>query len=177
MQATIRQATLADAEVATAISKQNFAESFGASYRPADLADFLAENYSLECHQTWLANNQYALFLLEIDGAQLGHALVGPCGLPHADVTSADGELKRLYVLKHAHGKGLGSKLLKTALSWLEKDGPRTLWLGVWSENFGGQKLYQRHGFERAGEYYFQVGASADFEFIFRRKKEIVSPR
>ncbi len=169
MQATIRHATLADAKIATEISKQNFTESFGASYPSADLADFLAQNYSLERHQEWLANSQYALFLLEFEGALLGHALVGPCGLPHADVKSADGELKRLYVLKHAQGSGLGSKLLKTGLKWLEKDGPRTLWLGVWSENFGGQKLYRQHGFERAGEYYFQVGASADFEFIFRR--------
>lgn len=169
MLATIRQATLADAKIATEISMRNFAESFGASYPPADLADFLSQNYSLERHQEWLANSQYALFLLEFEGALLGHALVGPCGLPHADVTTADGELKRLYVLKQAQGKNLGNKLLKTALNWLEKDTPRTLWLGVWSENYGGQKLYRRHGFERAGQYYFHVGKSADFEFIFKR--------
>jgi ribosomal protein S18 acetylase RimI-like enzyme len=59
--------------------------------------------------------------------------------------------------------------LLKTALDWLEKDGPRTLWIGVWSENFGAQKLYERMGFVKAGEYFFPVGEVRDLEFVLRR--------
>ena len=40
---------------------------------------------------------------------------------------------------------------LRTALGWLERDGPRTLWIGVWSENYGAQRFYARHGFEIVG--------------------------
>ena len=60
-------------------------------------------------------------------------------------------------------------QLLETALAWLEHDGPRTLWLGVWSENFGAQRFYARYGFEKAGEYLFPVGDTHDLEFILRR--------
>ena len=166
---TIRQATLAEASLAADVSRRNFTQSFGASYPPADLAAFLSQSYSLAQHEAWLADSRYALFLLDQGGELLGHALVGPCGLPHIDVKPGDGELKRLYVLKKAHGAGLGTQLLDTALAWLLKNGPLTLWLGVWSENFGAQKLYQRYGFKRAGEYHFEVGGTRDFEFIYKR--------
>jgi hypothetical protein len=42
------------------------------------------------------------------------------------------------------------------------------IYLGVYSENLRAIKFYNRFGFERAGEYYFEVGDCRDFEFIFR---------
>ena len=34
------------------------------------------------------------------------------------------------------------------AVTNLELVGPRTIWLGVWSENFKAQRFYAKHGFE-----------------------------
>ena len=69
------------------------------------------------------------------------------------------------------HGlHGIGDALLRLALAWLERDGPRTLWISVWSENFGAQRFYARHGFTFAGEYEFIVGAQRDREFMYRRQ-------
>ena len=50
------------------------------------------------------------------------------------------------------------------------RDGPRTLWIGVWSENHGAQRFYARHGFVHVGEYEFPVGRVRDREFILRRE-------
>ena len=46
-----------------------------------------------------------------------------------------------------AQGLGLGTKLLKISLDWMEAhtDGP--LWIGVWSGNEKAQKLYAAYGF------------------------------
>jgi len=89
--------------------------------------------------------------------------------VPASEVTPGCGELDRLYLLAGAQGGGLGSRLLGEALAWLEKDGPRRLWIGVWSENLGAQRLYARHGFEVVGTYEFIVGETRDREFIMRR--------
>ena len=97
--------------------------------------------------------------LLELDGVAVGHAAAGPCGLPHAEVQPGDGELKRLYLIKDQQSCGWGSRLFETALAWLEREGPRTLWLGVWSENFGAQRFYARYGFSKVGTYEFPVGS------------------
>jgi len=89
--------------------------------------------------------------------------------LPHPDVAPGDGELKRLYVRADAQGGGTGAQLFEQALAWLERDGPRTLWISVWSENYGAQRFYARYGFAHAGEYAFIVGQQRDREFIYRR--------
>ena len=101
--------------------------------------------------------------------APIGYVTACPAHLPHPDVAPGDGEIQRLYILQGHQGGGRGTLLFETALEWLERDGPRTLWIGVWSENYGAQRFYARHGFEIVGEYSFMVGNHADRELITRR--------
>src|SRR5262249_21140061 len=85
------------------------------------------------------------------------------------EVTPACGELDRLYMLRDHQGGGVGTRLIEEVFAWLEKDGPRRLWIGVWSENLGAQRLYARYGFEKVGTYDFVVGETRDYEFILSR--------
>ena len=101
--------------------------------------------------------------------APIGYVTACPAHLPHPDIAPGDGEIQRLYILQGHQGGGRGTLLLNTALEWLERDGPRTLWIGVWSENYGAQRFYARHGFEIVGDYSFMVGDHADYELITRR--------
>ncbi|MDG2530589.1 GNAT family N-acetyltransferase [Caulobacter endophyticus] len=169
MSTTLRRAVAEDAETLSALGARTFTETFAHLYPPKDLATFLAYAYGLERTRADLAHPDKATWILELDGQAIGYALAGPCDLPHPEVRDGDGELKRIYVLKDHQGGGRGSLLLNTALDWLEKDGPRPLWIGVWSENHGAQRLYGRMGFEKAGEYFFPVGEIQDLEFILRR--------
>ena len=165
----IRRATPADAEVLSGLAARTFTETFGHLYPDEDLQAFLADAYAVDKQRIILAHPDYAVWLLEEDGVAIGHAAAGPCGLPHPEVQPGDGELKRLYVLREHQNGGRGGRLFEAALAWLLRDGPRTLWIGVWSENFGAQRFYARHGFERVGEYKFPVGRVLDDEFILRR--------
>ncbi|KAB7772266.1 GNAT family N-acetyltransferase [Xanthomonas maliensis] len=171
----IRRATLDDAAAVARIATATFTETFGHLYPEQDLRDFLIETFSVERAQIVLGHPNYAIWLLEHEGVAIGHAAAGPCGLPHAEVRPGDGELKRLYLLKQYQSCGWGSRLFETALQWLERDGPRTLWIGVWSENFGAQRFYARYGFVQVGEYDFPVGATVDREFILRREPRLSS--
>jgi diamine N-acetyltransferase len=166
---TTRRAGPGDAEALVAIGRATFAETFGHLYPPDDLAAFLADAHSLTRACADLADPAKAVWLVEADGAVVGYAVAGPCHLPHPEVTPTCGELERLYLLASHQGGGAGARLLAEALAWLEKDGPRRLWIGVWSENFGAQRLYVRHGFAQVGTYEFVVGATRDHEFILRR--------
>jgi len=166
---SIRRAGPGDARALATLGAQTFTESFGQLYSAQDLQAFLEQSHVPAAYERLLADDAYALWLADIDGIAVGYALAGPCGLPHVDARPGDGELKRLYLLASAQGHGIGAKLLEQALAWLERDGPRTLWISVWSENFGAQRFYARYGFEHAGEYAFIVGEQHDREFIYRR--------
>ena len=165
----IRRAGPADAEALSRIGAETFVETFGHLYPPEDLAAFLEAAYGLDKTRRDLADPAKAAWLVEVDGEAVGHALAGPCDLPHDEVKPDCGELKRLYVLRRLQGDGTGSRLLAETLAWLERNGPRRLWIGVWSENLGAQRLYGRMGFEKVGEYEFAVGRVLDREFILRR--------
>lgn len=166
----IRRATVDDAMVLSDLASRTFTETFGHLYPAEDLSAFLADAYAVEKQRVILAHPDYAVWLLQDEGVAVGHAAAGPCGLPHADVAKGDGELKRLYVLASHQNGGWGGRLFAEAERWLLKDGPRTVWIGVWSENFGAQQFYERQGFSRVGGYKFAVGNTLDDEFILRRE-------
>ena len=187
----IRRATPDDANALSALASRAFSETFGHLYREDDLSAFLHEAYAPDVLRAELADPDRATWLLfpgsapsGPDGpcgpddadcpegagqAPGGYASARPAALPHAAVRPGDGEVQRLYVLSGHQGNGRGSALLATALHWLEREGPRPVWLGVWSGNPGAQRLYERHGFSRVGEYAFMVGSHADHELIYRR--------
>ena len=165
----IRRAGPADAEALAAFGRATFAETFGHLYPPQDLTAFLTEAHSLARARADLADPAKAVWLVEAGDEVVGYALAGPCKLPHPEVTPACGELERIYVSASHQGGGVGVRLLEQALAWLEKDGARRLWIGVWSQNHGAQRLYARHGFTKVGAYEFAVGQTRDHEFILRR--------
>ena len=195
----IRRATPADAEALSTLSRTCFTQTFGHLYAPSDLDAFLDEAYSPTVLRAELEDPERATWLLfedsvdeagvplssgghpgtpepgdeapasSVSQAPIGYVTACPAHLPHPDVAPGDGEVQRLYILQGHQGGGRGTALLRTALDWLERDGPRTLWIGVWSENYGAQRFYARHGFEIVGDYSFMVGNHADHELITRR--------
>lgn len=170
---TIRRASPADAQALSSIAIRTFIEAFGHLYPDEDLQHFINDSYAPEKLAMALADEDCAIWLLEDDGEAVGYAFAGTCGLPHAEVAACDGELKRLYVLRRVQNGGWGGRLFETVLQWLQRDGPRTLWIGVWSKNVDAQRFYARYGFTRAGEYQFPVGRVRDDEFILRRPAAI----
>ncbi len=173
---TIRRANVDDAGVLSALGARTFSETFSHLYDPEDLSAYIAEAYSVETTQRDLADLRRALWLVEDGGEAIGYALAGRCELRHAGVTPDCGELKRIYFVQGRQGGGLGRRLLNEVLAWLQSEGPRSVWIGVWSENFGAQRFYARHGFEQVGEYGFKVGRTVDRDFILRRPGNTFQP-
>lgn len=166
----MRPAGPADAAALQAIGRLTFTETFGSLYPPADLDHFLETAHGLARIRADLTDPAKKAWLVEAGGQAIGYALAGPCKLPHPGVTADCGEVERLYLARGWQGGGLGSRLLAAALAWLEGEGLRPIWIGVWSENLGAQRLYARHGFEVVGSYEFEVGETRDHELIMLRR-------
>lgn len=165
----IRRASAADAGTLSALSRDTFVETFGHLYAPEDLRDYLDASYAPARYAAQLDEQGCAVWLLEDGTRAVGYAMAGPCKLPHADVRAGDMELMRLYVRRDFQNGGHGARLFARAMDWIAANGPQACWLGVWSENLGAQRFYQRQGFDRVGEYLYEVGTARDLEFIFRR--------
>ncbi|MDY6945743.1 MAG: GNAT family N-acetyltransferase [Pseudomonadota bacterium] len=166
---TIRRATADDAAAAAQVGAATFVETFGHLYPPEDLQAFLEKNHSQEHWSQTLTDPNRAIWLVEHEnGRTIGFLVAGACKLPVPDLEPDAGEIQQLYVHAEFHNLRLGSRLMSAGLEWLEAQGRRPVYIGVWSENYGAHRFYGRYGFSKVGEYGFPVGQTVDREFILK---------
>ena len=165
----IRLAGRDDAPALADLGAVTFTEAFGTFYSPENLALHLATMHSQAAHARVLQDPDARVWLAADEkGEAVGYAVAGRCELPVTNLEATAGELKQIYVRASHQMHHLGSKLMRAALDWLEeKYAP--LYIGVWSQNTGAQRLYARHGFQKVAEYQFRVGQHLDHEFILKR--------
>jgi ribosomal protein S18 acetylase RimI-like enzyme len=166
----IRRVTSAEVALLAELASTTFVETFGHLYPRVDLEDFLATAMAPKAYASLIRDPGAATwFAVAADGYPVGFAVAGDCKLPVPGLEPGAGEIRNLYVRGTHQKHRLGTRLLETALEWLEARGPAPLYVGVWSENHGAQRLYGRYGFAKIGEYEFPVGRQRDREFILKR--------
>lgn len=165
---TVAVAELADVPDLAFLGRQTFAETFGHLYTEEDLGLFLGQSHDEAVYaQAVKAPDTGVWIARDGQGAPLAYCVAGPNGIPAPNAPAEAGELKRLYVRQEGQGRGLGKKLLAQGLDWLRANGFAPLYISVFSENIGAQRLYAAYGFSKVGEYKYMVGNHADREFIF----------
>jgi ribosomal protein S18 acetylase RimI-like enzyme len=168
--ATVRRANVNDAEALARIASGTFVQTFGHLYPPEDLQAYLSETFAVaRCREQLADSTKGVWFAMLGQEEPAGFIVVGPCKLPVENLEPTAGEVQQLYVQSKYHNLRLGSRLMDTALDWFAAEGRTPLYVGVWSENLGAQRLYGRYGFRKIGEYGFPVGKTIDREFILKR--------
>lgn len=172
----IHPATRTDAGVLAELAAATFVETFGHLYPPADLTAFLAEARCAARYARLLDDPTVFVGLVMTgehaaggQGIAAGYVVAGGCKLPVANLEPSAGEIRELYLRAGQQNRGLGSRLLTSALAWLGTRQRAPIYLGVWSGNSGAQRFYRRFGFEKIGEHDFPVGRQKDREYILRR--------
>ncbi|PKP83620.1 MAG: N-acetyltransferase [Alphaproteobacteria bacterium HGW-Alphaproteobacteria-18] len=164
---TVRNAAPGDLAALTALSQKTFIDKFGPLYTPEDLATFLQESHGEAAYQAYLADPENFIRVAEDHTGKLGaYLLCSPLSLPAESALPGAVELKRLYVDSPLQGRGLGSRFVDEALAWARQRGAPEMYLSVFSENEGAQRLYARYGWEKVGEFMFPVGRHEDLEFL-----------
>lgn len=165
----LRTATVDDAVQLQVFSRRTFAETFAESNSPEDLETYLEERLSFEQISAELCNPESIFILAESAGELLAFAKVN-WGTAQTVARGAHSfELERLYVVKHAKGKGLGSILMEWALNQARANGAEELWLGVWEHNLEAREFYARHGFSEVGSHIFTLGSDAQTDLILAK--------
>lgn len=165
-----RDATLADADALAAIGRATFVQTFGAGYRAEDLNAFLDRDHTTVAALKYLGTPDTHVRFVEEEGAVAGYAMLAPSGLPFAEEGRRAIEVKRFYLLRPLHGRGVADALMQWALARaaaLEYD---DVVLSVFSDNERAKRFYARYGFEEVGAYVFMVGEQADDERVWRKR-------
>ena len=164
----LRPATLDDAAALAALGRDSFCAAFEDLYRPEDLAIFLQQAYSVPAVAEEIASPECIHRLAEdADG------LIGFCKLRHPSWYAEHSDarnpiaLGQLYTAPDRTGSGIGAALMEWTLAEARQRGCDAIQLSVYSENFGGQRFYQRYGFTKIADIDFWVGEQRDAEFLY----------
>jgi ribosomal protein S18 acetylase RimI-like enzyme len=170
----IRPATLDDAPALSRLGAATFRDTFDRANTPADMARYLADAFTPEQQAAEIADPAGAVLLADDSGGSgdaelLGYAHLLSGQAPDAVRGTAPIELKRLYVARAWHGRGVAQALMDAALDAARARGAQTLWLGVWERNPRAVAFYAKYGFVRVGEHTFVLGGDAQTDWLFAR--------
>lgn len=172
MSAIIRKAQKADVTQLSELAKTTYANAFGHSLNPADLAAHLDNNLSETCCEEFL--DEDTVLVAERDGRLIGFIQIG-VAWPETDdddFSPEDAELRRVYVLSEFQSQGIGRNLIDAAFEEPRFAAARDIYLDVWEDNRRAQKLYESYGFRTIGKRAFHVesGAATGFDLIMIRR-------
>ncbi len=161
----IRAAVPNDAGALALVGGATFLETFAGVHTGAEIVAHCAEAHSVAAYEALLRGGAEA-WVAETagTGAVLGYAVLSGPRLPGAG--EGDLELKRIYTLSVLHGGGAGRALLEACVGRARERGARRVMLGVFSENARAIAFYRRAGFERVGEYRFDVGGTGYLDWV-----------
>ena len=160
MQPIIRRVTLDDAPTLSVLSAATFYDTFTGTCTEKDMQEFLQDYFSLKQVKLELRNKNDFYFFAEIEGKPIGYLRIMEdySNFPLMKKWKAL-ELKRLYVNKDFHGKGIAQVLMQFAIDFATKYQYEVLWLGVWEHNYRAKKFYEKAGFLDSGyTHHFPIG-------------------
>ena len=155
----IRQAALADVAALSALACETYADAFGASITPEDLATQLRKTRTPAAFRAAMVENTILIALIA-DNA-VGYVHICDLTLPVASAVAGDQQIDALYVKPGHQGQGIGGKLLGAALALPRLRRSAHVYLDVWKENSRAVALYRRFGFKAVGTHVITVGGCA----------------
>ena len=166
----IYQATEKDTKVLAQLGAETFTATLGHFYACEGLDAFLKEAHEVQTYERLISSGTHSVWRAVTEtGDAIGYSVADPLSLPVENTAAGALELKRLYVKSRLQSQGLGDRFRSTFFNWAEQYANSELYLGVYAENYAAQRFYQRHGFQKVGNYLFPVVRHRDLEFIYKR--------
>lgn len=151
-----------DAETLSELSRQTFYDTFTGTCTEDDMQQFLDEYFNLEQVKKELADENDLYFFAETDNKPVGYLRLKEdySSLPLMLQWKAM-ELKRIYISKEYHGKGIAQALMEFTINYSIENNYEVIWLGVWEHNERAKKFYSKYGFTDSGHtHLFPIGST-----------------
>ncbi len=148
MTITVRQATLTDAELISALNAD--VQAIHASALPGRFKPPGPESFPTAEAAALLANSDNFAFLADVDRAAAGYAYAEVVRRAETSLTHAYEAvyLHHISVRPEYRRQGVGSALLSAVRAFGHGLGIKLLILDVWSFNEDARAFFQRHGFD-----------------------------
>jgi len=166
---TLKKLTPADAETLLLLSRKTFFDAFYHLNHPDDMEAYAQKAFTVEKLQNELNDTNSEFYFVMLQNETAGYLKLNY----HAAQTEFQDpeaiEIERIYVLSHYQGKNIGSQLLNFVLNKAKEHQLKYIWLGVWDQNHGAIRFYQRHGFEVFSSHEFMLGSDKQTDLLLKK--------
>ncbi len=156
----IRRLTVEDANALAELSVSTFYDTFNGTCTSDDMQNFLHEYFNVNQVKMELCDENDYYFFAEIDSKPFGYLRLKEDYSNFSLMTKWKAlELKRIYIDKSFHGKGIAQVLIQFAEDFANQHQYEVLWLGVWEHNMRAKNFYSKSGFIDSGHTHdFPIG-------------------
>jgi GNAT superfamily N-acetyltransferase len=161
-----RLAQVRDAAALATLAEQTFRDAFGVVNTPENMNLHCAMSFSPSIQAREISDPQMVSILADSQGQFVGFAQLR---LHHGSAivpSKRASEIRRMYVARDWHGKGLAHGLMKQVLKIAAQEGSDSVWLGVWEKNPRAMAFYRKFGFRAVGEHTFALGQDLQRDVI-----------
>ena len=162
-------ATVQHSTLLANLGRQTFVDAFGKDNNEADLNEYVDQAFNESTIRQELRDPNATFYIAYEDKIPVGYLKLrkgrGPDQLRAKRVL----ELQRIYVHQHAIGRGVGARLMQTAITQALRRNAEVLWLGVWEHNPTAMAFYRKWGFRVFGSYTFYVGQDPQTDLLMQK--------
>lgn len=167
----ILAASAADLVALADIARRSFHDAFAADNEARQINEYIEASFNHQRIREELSDSSNT-FLLAYRDAEIdpvGYAKLRAGGVSACVVPENSIEIERLYADQAATGQGVGSALMEACIAAAAVAGFDNVWLGVWENNSGGIRFYERWGFRTIGRKVFHMGTEPQSDLIMSR--------
>ena len=166
----LRRCGPGDEERLSLVGGASFLEAFADVLDGNDILAHFKKNHSVEMYAKYMGMPTGRVTIAESapGDAPVGYIVCCEPDLP-VDITPADYELRRIYLLHRFQGRGIGKALMDAAVEYARELGRKRLVLGVYGKNYEAIQFYEKAGFTHIGERFFTVGATTHHDAVMGR--------
>jgi ribosomal protein S18 acetylase RimI-like enzyme len=166
---SIRKANGSDAGRLSQLAETTFRDTFATVNAAEDMDLHCRSHFSETIQAGEIANPNMITLLGEDEGDVAGFAQLRWGASPGCVLAKSPGEIQRLYVADHWHGKGVAQHLMNACIGEMRNRGSDVVWLGVWERNPRAIAFYRKFGFAEVGAHVFAVGRDPQRDVIMAR--------
>ncbi|MBV4356226.1 GNAT family N-acetyltransferase [Pinibacter aurantiacus] len=157
------------ADLIAEMSQKTFYDSFHEQNTKEDMDKFLNEQFTIPALRVEVGKEGNIFLLAYLNDVPAGYVRLREEPLPDENSSANAIELARIYCIKEAIGKGVGSALMKKSLSIAKELNKEVIWLGVWEFNPTAIAFYKKFGFEQFSEHEFLLGNDRQRDVLMKK--------
>jgi diamine N-acetyltransferase len=174
--ASVRLATIDDADLLGIIGPAAYAESYGYLWDRADAFAEQLRTFGPSAFKALLSQPNARVWVGEMDGTAVGFLSMITGSIDPVEHRPGGAELPRIYILGPARRAGLGRLLLDAAVRRAAFEGLSHVWLDVMASADWARRAYTKWGFREIGGQLFDGPVKVALSEMVVLTKEVSAP-